>query len=85
MEGGDVEVNVRMKEILGNRYTKKKTSYCKLSFLCDRGLCGVCLPIFSFQNLKNSMDVIIRVFFKFSTAINTSSIPAPHNKTGILI
>ena len=62
MEGCDVEVNVRMKEILG-KPLKKKTSYSRLSFLCDRGLCGVCLPIFSFQNLKNSIDVIIRVFF----------------------
>ena len=61
MEGCDVEVNVRMKEILGKPL--KKTSYSRLSFLCDRGLDGVCLPIFSFQNLKNSIDVIIRVFF----------------------
>ena len=77
MEGGDVEVNVRMKEIL-EKPLNSQTS-------CDRGLCGVCLPIISFQNLKNSIAIIIRVFFQFSTAINTSSNPAPHTKRGILI
>ena len=43
MEGVGVEVNVRMKEILGKPlYSQKQVS--RLSFLCDRGLYGVCLP-----------------------------------------
>ena len=83
MEGGEVEVNVRMKDYWENRYTHKQVS--RLSFRWDRGIFGVCLPIISFQNLKNSIDIIIRVFMQLFTAINTCSNPAPYTKTGILI
>ena len=77
MERVDVEVNVRMKEILGKPlYSKKQVS--RPSFLCDRGLYGVCLP-------KTVSTLLFEYFSQFSTAINTSSNPAPHNKTGILI
>ena len=51
MEGGEVGVNVRMKDYWENRYTHKQVS--QLSFRWDRGIFGVCLPIISFQNLKN--------------------------------
>ena len=62
MEGADVEVNVRMKEILRKPlYSKEKGS--RLSFRCDRGLCGVCLPIISLQNLKNSKISSLHTYY----------------------